>query len=133
MSEARYLWPEDYMADPSAHVFNGKITIYPSHDRESGIPERDNGDHFDMKDYHAFTIDGDPMTGKVTDHGVIGGDRFGNYEGQLPKKKNRKYYECDVNYDGGHRGAERLIYSSDGLIYYTGDHYETFTLLYGEE
>ena len=70
---------------------------------------------------------------KVTDHGVIGGDRFGNYEGQLPKKKNRKYYECDVNYDGGHRGAERLIYSSDGLIYYTGDHYETFTLLYGEE
>ena len=71
MSEARYLWPEDYMADPSAHVFNGKITIYPSHDRESGIPERDNGDHFDMKDYHAFTIDGDPMTGKVTDHGVV--------------------------------------------------------------
>ena len=56
MSEARYLWPEDYMADPSAHVFNGKITIYPSHDRESGIPERDNGDHFDMKDYHAFTM-----------------------------------------------------------------------------
>ena len=70
---------------------------------------------------------------KVTDHGVIGGDRFGNYEGRLPKKKNRKYYECDVNYDGGHRGPERLIYSSDGLIYYTADHYETFTLLYGEE
>lgn len=60
----------------------------------------------------------------------IGGNRFGNYEGALPDKDGRKWYECDVNYQGGYRGAERLLYSSDGLIYYTGDHYETFEQLY---
>lgn len=63
----------------------------------------------------------------------IGGDYFGNYEGLLPEKDGRKYYECDINSDGGYRGAERIIFSNDGLIYYTGDHYETFELLYGEE
>lgn len=63
----------------------------------------------------------------------IGGDKFGNYEGILPEKSGRKYYECDINADGGYRGAERIIYSNDGLIYYTGDHYKTFELLYGEE
>ncbi len=60
----------------------------------------------------------------------IGGDNFGNYEGRLPKASGRKYYECDINYDGGYRGSERIVYSNDGLIYYTADHYETFTLLY---
>ncbi len=70
---------------------------------------------------------------KVTDHKVIGGSHFGNYEGKLPKAKGRKYYECDVNYFGGYRGEERLIYSNDGLIYYTDDHYNTFTLLYDKE
>ncbi len=60
----------------------------------------------------------------------IGGDRFGNYEGLLPKLRGRQYYECDVNYEGGYRDRYRLIYSNDGLIYYTEDHYETFTLLY---
>ena len=60
----------------------------------------------------------------------IGGDRFGNYEGKLPKVKGRKYYECDCNYRGGKRGAERLIYSSDGHVWYTADHYETFTELF---
>ena len=63
----------------------------------------------------------------------IGGDSFGNREGLLPDKKNRKYYECDVNYEGGYRGDDRIIYSSDGLIYYTGDHYNSFELMYGEE
>ena len=67
----RYLIPEDYHADPSVHVFNGKLHIYPSHDWDSTDSENDNGDQYDMKDYHVFTIDGDPMTGKVTDHGVI--------------------------------------------------------------
>ena len=63
----------------------------------------------------------------------IGGDYFGNYEGQLPKKKGRKYYECDIDTQGKKsRGAKRIVYSNDGLIYYTGDHYETFELLYGE-
>ena len=63
----------------------------------------------------------------------IGGDYFGNYEGQLPKKKGRKYYECDIDTQGKKsRGAKRIVYSTDGLIYYTDDHYETFELLYGE-
>lgn len=64
----------------------------------------------------------------------IGGDKFGNYESKLPTANNRKYYECDINYDQnkGYRGSERIIYSNDGLIYYTNDHYETFELLYGE-
>ena len=60
----------------------------------------------------------------------IGGDRFGNREGLLPDARGRQYYECDVNYLGGYRGGERIVFSSDGLIYYTGDHYNTFTLLY---
>lgn len=67
--EERYLFPADYMADPSAHVFNGRLYIYPSHDRESGIPENDNGDHFDMNDYHVLSTD-DVMHGEIVDHGV---------------------------------------------------------------
>ena len=63
----------------------------------------------------------------------IGGDNFGNREGHLPEKKNRKYYECDVNYEGGFRQDDRIIYSNDGLIYFTDDHYNTFELLYWEE
>lgn len=66
----------------------------------------------------------------VTDQMSIGGDYFGNREGLLPKASGRKWFECDVNYKGGYRGAERLVYSNDGLIYYTKDHYESFTLLY---
>ena len=57
----------------------------------------------------------------------IGGDRFGNREGLLP---DGKYYECDVNFNGSYRGSERLIYSEDGRIYYTNDHYKSFTQLY---
>src|ERR1700761_6078850 len=57
-----------YTADPSAHVFNGKIYIYPSHDIDAGIPENDNGDHFAMRDYHIFSLD--RIGGPVTDHGV---------------------------------------------------------------
>ena len=70
---------------------------------------------------------------EVTGGLSIGGDYFSNYQKALPTAHGRKYYECDVNYYGGYRGAERLVYSNDGLIYYTGDHYNTFTLLYGEE
>lgn len=62
----------------------------------------------------------------------IGGSRFGNYEGALPDKEGRQYYECDIDYDGGYRGAKRIIYSDDGLIFYTEDHYKTFEQLYGE-
>ena len=56
----------------------------------------------------------------------IGGDRFGNYEGQLPTAKGRKYTECDIDYSGGSRNAKRIIFSNDGLIFYTEDHYTTF-------
>lgn len=62
----------------------------------------------------------------------IGGDRFGNYEGLLPAKKGRQYYECDIDTQGkSARGAKRLVYSNDGLIYYTTDHYKSFTQLAG--
>ena len=63
----------------------------------------------------------------------IGGDYFGNYEGQLPEKKGRDYYECDIDYTGGYRSAKRIIYSDDGLIYYTEDHYQTFEQLYPQQ
>lgn len=66
----------------------------------------------------------------VADGMSIGGDRFGNYEGLLPEADGRKYTECDVNYEGGYRGSERIIFSNDGLIFYTNDHYESFTQLY---
>ncbi|MBQ8144660.1 MAG: ribonuclease [Butyricicoccus sp.] len=65
---------------------------------------------------------------------AIGGDRFYNNEGDLPKEKGRLYYECDIDTNGASgRGPERIVFSNDGLIYYTPDHYETFELLYGEE
>ena len=64
----------------------------------------------------------------------IGGSRFGNYEGILPEKDGRTYTECDIDTLGASkRGAKRIVFSNDGLIYYTEDHYETFELLYGEE
>lgn len=63
---------------------------------------------------------------------AIGGDYFGNYQDLLPKKSGREYHECDIDTNGkSTRGSKRIIYSNDGLIYYTDDHYETFTLLYG--
>ena len=63
----------------------------------------------------------------------IGGGGFANREGKLPDAPGRQWKECDVNTLGrASRGAERLVYSNDGLIYYTGDHYESFQLLYGE-
>jgi len=57
-----------YTADPSAHVFNGKLFIYPSHDIDAGVPADDLGSHFAMRDYHVFSMDA--VGGKVTDHGV---------------------------------------------------------------
>ena len=61
----------------------------------------------------------------------IGGDYFGNYEGLLPE--DRDYTECDIDTLGAEkRGAKRIVFSDDGLIYYTDDHYDSFTLLYGE-
>ena len=75
----------------------------------------------------SYNYVGDVAPGKS-----IGGDRFGNYEGQLPEQKGRKWFECDANYKGRKRGAERVLFSSDGLYFYTDDHYNTFTQLYPE-
>ncbi len=64
---------------------------------------------------------------------AIGGSRFGNYEGLLPEAEGRTYTECDIDTAGSSsRGAKRIVFSNDGLIYYTEDHYESFELLYGE-
>lgn len=66
------------------------------------------------------------------DH-CIGGNYFGNYEGLLPEAEGREYTECDIDTLGtDNRGAKRLVFSNDGLIFYTEDHYESFELLYGD-
>ncbi len=70
MKKARYLVDHMYTADPAVHEFNRKLYLYPSHDVESGIPENDNGDHFDMRDYHVFSLE-DVENGEVTDHGRV--------------------------------------------------------------
>ena len=63
----------------------------------------------------------------------IGGDWFGNYEGALPEAEGRTYTECDIDTAGAdERGAKRIVFSNDGLIFYTEDHYQTFTLLLGD-
>lgn len=60
----------------------------------------------------------------------IGGDTFGNYDKMLPEEDGRTYQECDIDYEGGTRNEKRIVFSNDGLIFYTGDHYETFEQLY---
>ena len=60
----------------------------------------------------------------------IGGSRYYDDDGQLPYRSKRRWTECDINYEGGYRGAERIVFSNDGLIFYTDDHYETFEQLY---
>lgn len=87
MKIPRYLVPDDYMADPAVHVFNGRLYIYPSHDRESNIPENDNGDHFDMRDYQVFSMD--DIDGPVTDHGVVLDVKDIAWAG-------RQLWDCDV-------------------------------------
>ncbi|MBR2522723.1 MAG: hypothetical protein IKE61_06330 [Coriobacteriales bacterium] len=68
--------------------------------------------------------------GKACPGMSIGGDHFGNYEKKLPTAKGRKYYECDIDTRGKSRGVKRIVYSNDGLVFYTEDHYETFEQLY---
>ena len=75
----------------------------------------------------------DPSKGNLSDilPGMsIGGSAFGNYEGALPRANGRRYFECDIDYDGGYRGAKRLVYSNDGLVFYTEDHYNTIEQIY---
>lgn len=93
-----YLVPGDYMADPSVHVWNDRLYIYPSHDRESGIPENDNGDHFDMNDYHVFSTDDLEAVvrgeKKLEDHGVILSVKDIPWAG-------RQLWDCDVQEKDG--------------------------------
>ena len=89
MATKRYLFPADYMADPSVHIFNGKIYIYPSHDWECENVENDNGDQYVMKDYHVLRIDGDPMTGEVVDCGCVLRQEDIPWAG-------RQLWDCDV-------------------------------------
>lgn len=90
--KAKHLIKNIYTADPSAHVFNGKIYIYPSHDIESGIPENDNGDHFNMRDYHVFSMES--IDGEITDHGVALDVKDIPWAG-------RQLWDCDVAYKDG--------------------------------
>ena len=84
----RYLFPADYMADPSVHVFNGRVYIYPSHDWECENVENDNGDQYVMKDYHVLSTD-DIMNGEVVDHGKVLGLEDIPWAG-------RQLWDCDV-------------------------------------
>lgn len=68
---------------------------------------------------------------KVAPGKSIGGDRYGNYEKKLPDKSGRSWKECDIDYVKGNRNSKRIVFSNDGLIYYTGDHYNNFTQMYG--
>lgn len=69
---------------------------------------------------------------KVAPGKSIGGDCYGNYEGKLPAKNGRSWTECDIDYIKGNRNSKRIVFSNDGLIYYTGDHYNSFSKLYGK-
>ncbi len=88
MKQMRYLVPNDYMADPAVHVFNERLYIYPSHDWESGVAENDNGDHFNMKDYHVFSTD-DVEKGEIVDHGIV-------LEVKDIAWAGRQLWDCDV-------------------------------------
>ena len=95
----RYLFPEDFMADPSVHVFDGKLYIYPSHDWESAAPDDDFGSEYDMKDYHVLSLEGpDPMTSPVKDNGValdikdVPWARRQLWDNEVVKGRDGKYY-----------------------------------------
>jgi beta-xylosidase len=92
MKKARYLIPQLFTADPAVHYFEGKLYIYPSHDIESGIPENDNGDHFDMRDYHVFSME--TPESEVIDHGVALDVKDIPWAG-------RQLWDCDVAYKNG--------------------------------
>lgn len=60
----------------------------------------------------------------------IGGGGFANDDNTMPDADGREWFECDIDFNGGYRNSKRIVYSSDGLVYYTGDHYKTFQRLY---
>ncbi len=128
------------------------VPVTPSPSEEPGITVEKDGEYTDkehvaayLRAYHRLPSNyitkkdaqnlgwsgrGSDSLWKVAPGKSIGGSRFGNYEGLLPDEKGRKYYECDIDYNGGGRNAKRIVYSNDGLIFYTDDHYESFEQLY---
>ena len=68
----------------------------------------------------------DNFTNNLFQDREIGGDKYRNKEGKLPSAPGREWYEADINYSGGYRNSERILYSNDGLIFVTYDHYQTF-------
>ena len=84
----RYLFPADYMADPSVHVYNDRVYIYPSHDWECNNVNNDSGDEYIMKDYHVLSTD-DVMNGEVVDHGKV-------LDLQDIPWAGRQLWDCDV-------------------------------------
>ena len=75
MEGKAYLWPSDYMADPSVHVWNDRLYIYPSHDWDAGVGDDDSGAEYEMKDYHVFSTDDLEAVCRgekqLTDHGCV--------------------------------------------------------------
>ena len=130
---------EDSWRDPDAEVSSGGIQVeedgtYTS--KEAVAAYIHASDHLPsnyITKSEAQELGWDSKAGnldEVAPGKSIGGDRFGNYEGMLPKESGRTYKECDIDFDGGYRNEKRIIYSNDGLIFYTGDHYTTFEQLY---
>ena len=119
MKESRYIYPHDFMADPSAHVFGDKIYIYPSHDREGDVSENDNGDHFDMKDYHCLVLE-DAEKGICQDKGLIlsvediawAGRQLYSIDPCLFKDDNGEVYCCF----GGIWGGQLQWYRNNKLV-----------------
>lgn len=92
------------------------------------------GNYLTKREAEALGWSGGSVERYAGEGAAIGGSRFGNYEGLLPDKEGRTYTECDIDTVGSSsRGPKRIVFSNDGLIYYTGDHYQSFELLYGEE
>ena len=161
VSEALPSWLGDASAPPAATAQtveeSGELTLLPRDDgdatatEEQAIPDEDG--EYDSKEELALYIhtyghlpknfvtkteaEAAGWTGGSLDRVLpgmaIGGNRYHNREGLLPTAKGRTWTECDVNSVGrSSRGPERIVFSNDGLIYYTPDHYESFELLYGE-
>lgn len=144
----RVVYSSDGLVFYTPDRFETFIQLYPSEEGDGGDGEDHSGpitEPQDIADYlfangclpdnfitkkEAEALGWDSRKNYVSDVAPgcsIGGDRFGNYEGILPTKKGRQYYECDCYYVSGPRSAYRIVFSNDGLVYYTEDHYQTFT------
>ena len=98
----RYLFPADYMADPSVHVYNDRVYIYPSHDWECNNVNNDSGDEYIMKDYHVLSTD-DPMNGEVIDHGKV-------LDLEDIAWRGRQLWDCDVAEKDGKYYLDTNVY-----------------------